>query len=72
MHPVLLFTYAWYRFFYTRIDNISSESLINLIQHIEKTLVKPEFINKFLTWDKFFDKYIVSVIDHTTFNFKYS
>lgn len=68
---VLLFTYAWYRFFYTNKNQITSESLKKLIQHIEDSSVKPEFIDNFLTWDIFFDKYIINSIDSTTFNFNY-
>ncbi len=68
---VLLFVYAWYKFFYTSIDQLPSKSFVNLIQYIEKSKVRPEMQNKFLSWDKFFDKYIVSEINPSTFDFKY-
>lgn len=68
---VLLFTYAWYRFFYTDINEIPNESLKNLINHIETTSVKSNFKDKFLSWDEFFDIYIIKHIDSTTFNFNY-
>ena len=68
---VLLFVYAWYKFFYTSIDQLPSKSFVNLIQYIEKTKIKPEMLNKFLSWDNFFDKYIVCEINPTTFDYKH-
>lgn len=68
---VLLFTYAWYRFFYTNIEELPNQSLKNLIEFIEKKSVKSSFKDNFLSWDKFFDKYIYDSMDRTVFNFNY-
>ena len=68
---VLLFTYAWYRFFYTNIEQLPNQSLKNLIIYIETKSVKSIFINNFLSWDSFFDKYIIESLDRTLFNFNY-
>ena len=68
---VVLFIYAWYKFFYTSIDQLPSKSFINLIQYIEKSKVTPEILGKFLTWGEFFDKYIASAIDPNTFNYNH-
>jgi serine/threonine protein kinase len=68
---VLLFTYAWYRFFYKNINQLPNQSLKNLIIDIETKSVKPNFIDKFISWDIFFDKYIIESIDRSSFNFNY-
>lgn len=68
---VLLFSYAWYRFFYTNIEQLPNQSLKNLINYIETKLVKSTFINNFLSWDEFFDNYIIKSLDRTSFNFNY-
>jgi serine/threonine protein kinase len=68
---VLLFTYAWYRFFYKNIDQLPNQSLKNLIIDIETKSVKSSFRDKFLSWDAFFDKYVIESIDKTSFNFNY-
>jgi serine/threonine protein kinase len=68
---VLLFTYAWYRFFYENIEELPNQSLKNLINYIETKSVKSSFINNFISWDVYFDKYIIDSIDRTSFNFNY-
>jgi len=68
---VLLFTYVLYRFFYTDIDQLPNKSLKNLIEYIEMKSVKSSIKNNFLTWDEFFDNYIVKSLDRILFNFKY-
>jgi len=68
---VLLFTYVLYRFFYTDINQLPNQSLKNLIDYIETNQVKIINKNKFLTWDDFFDNYIIRSLDRTSFNFNY-
>ena len=68
---VLLFTYVWYRFFYTDINQLPNQSFKNLLDYIETKLVKSSNKNKFLTWDEFFDDYIIRSLDRTSFNFNY-
>jgi len=68
---VLLFTYVLYRFFYTDINQLPNQSLKNLIDYIEINKVKTINKNKFLTWDEFFDNYIIRSLDRTSFNLNY-
>jgi serine/threonine protein kinase len=68
---VLLFTYAWFRFFYKNKEELPNQSLKNLIEHIETKSVKSSFIDKFLSWNEFFDRYIIESIDRISFNFNY-
>ena len=68
---VLLFTYVLYRFFYTDINQLPNQSLKNLIDYIETKSVKSNIKNKFLTWDEFFDNYIIRSLDRTSFNLNY-
>jgi serine/threonine protein kinase len=68
---VLLFTYVLYRFFYTDINQLPNQSLKNLIDYIETNKVKTINKNKFLTWDEFFDNYIIRSLDRTSFNLNY-
>jgi serine/threonine protein kinase len=65
---VLLFVYAWYKFFYTSINQLPSQSFKNLITYIEKTKVTSEIKNNFLSWDNFFNNYVVTGIDDKTFD----
>jgi hypothetical protein len=67
----LLFTYVLYRFFYTDINQLPNQSLKNLIDYIETNKVKTINKNKFLTWDEFFDNYIIRSLDRTSFNLNY-
>ena len=68
---VLLFTYVLYRFFYTDINQLPNQSLKNLIDYTETNKVKTINKNKFLTWDEFFDNYIIRSLDRTSFNLNY-
>jgi serine/threonine protein kinase len=68
---VLLFTYVLYRFFYTDINQLPNQSLKNLINYIESKSVKSNNKNKFLSWDEFFDDYIIRSLDRTSFNLNY-
>ncbi len=67
---VLLFIYAWYKFFYNSIEEVPSKSMQNLLLYIEKAKIIKNKINNFVKFDEFFNNYIVKELVPETFNLK--
>jgi serine/threonine protein kinase len=60
-----IFVYTWYKFCYNNINEIKNKSLANVIKKIE--LNYPNIVNKnFISYDIFFEKYIITNIDMKT------